>query len=178
MVRREMSLSQRTNATDPQAVAGDALRHVDEIDRKLLALLQENDRLALAELSKLIGVAASTLNDRIKRLVSHGLITGFHARLSSEALGLHLLAFILVGWSNPKVEPQFLKKIRASAAVLECHHVTGVWNYLLKVRVANTRELEALLAGTIKAVNGVERTETLIALSTSKETWALEIPQA
>ncbi len=152
------------------------MRHLDEIDRKLLALLQEDDRVALAELSKLTGVAPSTLNDRIKRLVKQGLITGFHARLSSEALGLHLLAFILVGWSNPKVEPPFLKKIRAAPAVLECHHVTGIWNYLLKVRVANTKELEALLAGTIKAVNGVERTETLIALSTSKETWTLGIP--
>ena len=153
------------------------MRHIDEIDRKLLVLLQDNDRLALAELSKRTGVAASTLNDRIKRLVHQGQITGFHARLSSEALGLQLLAFILVGWSNPKVEAQFLKKIQASAAVLECHHITGVWNYLLKVRVANTRELEALLAGTIKAVNGVERTETLIALSTSKETWTLEVPE-
>ena len=152
------------------------MRHIDDIDHKLLALLQDNDRLALAELSKLTGVAASTLNDRIKKLVSDGLIAGFHARLSSEELGLHLLAFILVGWSNPKVEPQFLKKIAACPAVLECHHITGVWNYLLKVRVANTKELEALLANTIKAVSGVERTETLIALSTSKETWALEVP--
>ena len=90
-----------------------------------------------------------------------------------EKIGLELLAFMLVGWSNPKVEPAFLKKIRAAKPVLECHHVTGAWNYLLKVRLRNTKELESFLSGTIKAVNGVERTETLIALSTAKETWTL-----
>ena len=149
------------------------MRQFDDIDRKLLALLQDDDRLALAALSKRIGVAASTINDRIKRLVNQGAISGFHARLDPEKLGFELLAFMLVAWSDPKVEPAFLKKIRASAAVLECHHVTGAWNYLLKVRLRNTKELESFLSGTIKAVRGVERTETMITLSTAKETWAL-----
>jgi Lrp/AsnC family leucine-responsive transcriptional regulator len=137
-------------------------------------LLQENDRLSLAEVGDAIGAAVSTVNDRIKRLIKRGLIAGFHARLDPQALGYDLLAFVFVGWSDPKVEAKFLERIRASPAVLECHHVTGVWNYLLKVRVANTRALEAFLAGTIKAVAGVERTETLIALSTAKETWILD----
>ena len=146
---------------------------LDELDRNLLNLLQKNDKLALAELSQVVGAAASTINDRIKRLVSEGVIAGFHARLSPEALGLDLLAFIFVGWSNPKVEPVFLKKIRASSAVLECHHVTGAWNYLIKVRVGATRDLEMFLSDTVKAVAGVERTETMIVLSSAKETWAL-----
>ncbi len=147
----------------------------DDIDRKILALLQKDDRLALADLSKAIGVPASTLNDRIKRLVAHGVIEGFHARLSPEALELNLLAFIFVGWSDPKVEPVFLKKIQTSTAVLECHHVTGAWNYLMKVRVGTTRDLEKFLAETVKGVAGVERTETVIVLSSAKETQALDV---
>jgi Lrp/AsnC family leucine-responsive transcriptional regulator len=137
-------------------------------------LLQHNDRLALAELSAATGVAASTLNDRIKRLVGNGTITGFHARLSPDAIGLDLLAFMLVGWGDPKVEPAFLSKIRKSPAVLECHHITGAWNYLLKVRVKNTRELETFIADIVKSVKGVQRTETLIAMSTAKETWTID----
>jgi Lrp/AsnC family leucine-responsive transcriptional regulator len=148
----------------------------DEIDRKLLALLQQDDRLALAELSRAIGAPASTLNDRIKRLVAQGVIAGFHARLAPAALGLNLLAYIFVGWSDAKTEPLFLKKIKASAAVLECHHVTGAWNYLLKVRVGTTRDLEKMLTDTIKAVGGIERTETMIVLSSAKETWTLDVP--
>jgi Lrp/AsnC family leucine-responsive transcriptional regulator len=57
--------------------------------------------------------------------------------------------------------------------VLECHHITGAWNYLLKVRVRNTRELEAFLAGTVKAVSGVLRTDTMIVLSSAKEGWTV-----
>lgn len=150
---------------------------LDEIDRKLLALLQDNDRRSLADLSAEIGAAQSTLNDRIKRLVSQGVIAGFHARIAPEAVGLDLLAFVFVAWSDPKVEATFLKKIKASPDVLECHHVTGAWNYLMKVRVGTTRDLERFLAETVKAVSGVQRTETVIVLSSAKETWALEAPK-
>ena len=151
------------------------LDKLDEIDRKLLALLQDNDRLGLAELGKSVGSAPSTVNDRIRRLVRNGVITGFHARLAAEVVGLELLAFILVAWSDPKVEPKFLDKIQKTPNVLECHHVTGAWNYLIKVRVKNTRELETLLAGTVKAVAGVQRTDTMIALSSVKEGWSIPV---
>jgi Lrp/AsnC family leucine-responsive transcriptional regulator len=150
---------------------------LDDIDRQLLTLLQDDDRLALADLSKKLGAPASTINDRIKRLTRQGMIAGFHARVSPDAMGLNLLAFILVSWSNPKVEPVFLKWVNASPAALECHHITGSWNYLLKVRVGTTRDLEKFLAETVKAVKGVERTETLIVLSSAKETWKVGIPE-
>lgn len=152
------------------------MRQLDDLDSKLLVLLQENDRLSLAELGQRLAVAASTVNDRIKRLVSRGVISGFHARVDPEQIGIELLAFMLVSWSDPKVETVFLKKVRASSQVLECHHVTGAWNYLIKVRLKNTRELEAFLSDIVKSVRGVERTETLIALSTAKETWTLKPP--
>jgi Lrp/AsnC family leucine-responsive transcriptional regulator len=150
---------------------------LDEIDRKLLSLLQNDERLSLAELGEAIGIPASTVNDRIKRMRRNGIITGFHAQVSPEALGLNLLAFMMVGWSNPKVEPVFLKKINASPAVLECHHITGAWNYLLKVRVGTTRDLEKFLADVVKSVDGIERTETLIALSSPKETSKVSFPE-
>jgi Lrp/AsnC family leucine-responsive transcriptional regulator len=149
---------------------------LDDIDRQLLMLLQEDDRQPLAVLSERTGVAISTINDRIKRLVRSGLIAGFHARLAPEALGLNLLAFILVSWSNPKVEAAFQQHVKASPDVLECHHITGAWNYLLKVRVGTTRDLERFLAETVKAVDGVERTETLITLSSVKESWQVSLP--
>ena len=146
----------------------------DDIDRKLLTSLQENDRLPLAELGKTIGVATSTLNDRLKRLMRQGVISGFHAKLSPEVLGLNLLAFVYVGWSDSKTESAFLDAIARMPGVLECHHVTGAWNYLMKVRVRTTRDLETFLAA-MKGIEGVQRTETVIVLSTSKETHAVDV---
>ena len=151
------------------------MARLDDTDRQLLLLLQEDDRQPLAALSEKIGVAVSTINDRIKRLVRSGTISGFHARVAPDAVGLDLLAFIMVSWSNPKVEATFLERVKASPHVLECHHITGAWNYLMKVRVGNTRDLERFLNETVKAVDGVERTETLITLSTTKETWSVRL---
>ena len=106
---------------------------LDETDLRLLGLLQRDGLQSMAELSKAIGVAPSTLNDRVKRLGRLGAITGTHAAIDPVALGLNLLAFVFVGWSDGNVEADFLKRIAAADQVLECHHVTGAWNYLLKV---------------------------------------------
>jgi Lrp/AsnC family leucine-responsive transcriptional regulator len=113
------------------------------------------------------------VNERIKRLTTRGVIEGFHAHVVPESLGLDLLAFVFVGWSNPATETPFLARVAAAPAVLECHHVTGSWNYLLKVRLPNTRDLERFLGQVVKEVQGVERTETIIALSSAKETTTL-----
>lgn len=150
-------------------------RDLDDIDRRILALVQEDDRLALAELGKQVGLAASSVNDRIRRLQERGVIQGFHARVAAEPLGLELLAFMFVGWSDAATEKPFLKRVTASSSVLECHHVTGAWNYLLKVRLANTRHLERFVNEVVKSVKGIQRTETLIVMSTAKETLALPL---
>ncbi|MEQ1899764.1 MAG: Lrp/AsnC family transcriptional regulator [Devosia sp.] len=146
---------------------------LDDTDLKLLTLLQADGQRSMADLSKEIGIAASTLNDRVKRLQRLGAITGFHAHVAPESLGLSLTAFVFVGWSEADVEAAFLKRIAAAPQVLECHHVTGGWNYLLKVRVKDTSALEAFLGGVLKKVLGLQRTETLIVLSSPKETIVL-----
>jgi Lrp/AsnC family leucine-responsive transcriptional regulator len=148
---------------------------LDETDRRLLDMLQRDGQQSMAELSKAIGIAPSTLNDRVKRLGRLGIITGMHAHLDPHALGLSLLAFVFVAWSERGVEAEFLRRIAAAPDVVECHHVTGAWNYLLKVRVRDTRALEAFLGNVLKQVEGLQRTETLIVLSSPKETTALPV---
>ena len=150
---------------------------LDEIDYKLLGLLQQDDRVPVAELGKILGVAPSTLNDRIRRLVKLGIISGFHAKVDPEKLGLDLLAYVFVGWSDPGTEKLFLEVVAGAPEVLEAHHVTGAWNYLMKVRLPTTRDLEGFFANVLKAVPGVQRTETLIVLSSPKETNRIELRQ-
>lgn len=151
----------------------DPMTELDAIDRTLVTLLQADGRTPHAELGRAVGLAVSSVNERVRKLVERGVITGTHVHVAPEALGLDLLAFVFVGWSHPGVEPRFLTRMAGEPSVLECHHVTGAWNYLMKVRVRNTRMLEAFLASVVKAVEGIERTETLIVLSSPKETSAL-----
>lgn len=143
---------------------------IDETDLRLIELLQQDARTPQHELARTVGLAASSVNERIRKLGERGIITGYHAQISADAFGYDLLAFIYVAWSKPETEKAFLKKITGQPTVMEIHHVTGAWNYMLKVRVRNTRMLEGLLARVIKAVPGVERTETIIVLSSLKET--------
>jgi Lrp/AsnC family transcriptional regulator, leucine-responsive regulatory protein len=150
-----------------------AMNDLDATDRTLVTLLQADGRTPHAELGKAVGLAVSSVNERVRKLVDRGVITGTHAHVAPEAMGFELLAFVFVGWSHPDVEARFLGRIGEEPTVLECHHVTGAWNYLLKVRVRNTRMLEGFLAEVIKGVDGIERTETLIVLSSPKETMAL-----
>jgi Lrp/AsnC family leucine-responsive transcriptional regulator len=86
--------------------------------------------------------------------------------------GLNLLAFLFVGWSDGIVEAEFLRRIAMAPQVLECHHVTDGWNYLLKVRVT---ALEGSLANVLKQGKGLQRTQTLIVLSSPKETTELPV---
>jgi len=149
---------------------------LDGIDHKLLALLQQDDRVPVAELGKMLGVPPSTLNDRIRRLLKLGVVRGFHAQLDPQKLGLDLLAFVFVGWSDAATEAPFLEAIAEAPEVQEAHHVTGAWNYLIKVRLKTTHDLEGFLAEVKRTVPGIQRTETLVALSSPKETTLL-VPQ-
>src|SRR5438105_4756945 len=97
----------------------------DEIDRKLLTLLQEDGRTSFVDLGRAVGLAVSSVTERVRKLTERGVIAGVHAHISPEALRLDLLAFIFIGWSDPAVEPHFLARVAAEPAVLECHHVTG-----------------------------------------------------
>jgi Lrp/AsnC family transcriptional regulator, leucine-responsive regulatory protein len=152
---------------------GAEMAELDDIDRKLLHILQGDGRTPYAELGKAVGLAVSSVNERVRKLGERGVITGVHTHVSPVALDLDLLAVVFVGWSDPGVEEPFLARIADEPAVLECHHVTGTWNYLLKVRVRGTRMLEAFLGKVIKSIDGIQRTESLIVLSSPKETSAL-----
>lgn len=146
------------------------MAELDETDLALIELLQKDARTPQAQLAAQVGLAASSVNERIRKLGERGLIAGYHARISAEAMGYDLLAFVYVALSKPETEKAFLKKITGQPVIMEVHHVTGTWNYMLKVRVKNTRMLEGLLARVVKAAPGVERTETIIVLSSVKET--------
>jgi Lrp/AsnC family leucine-responsive transcriptional regulator len=143
---------------------------LDGLDIKTLSLLCRRWRMTWAELAGQLGLSAPAAADRVKRLEERGLITGYSALLDAEVLGLDLTAFIAVTLDQPRHREGFLAAVQASAEVLECHHVTGDDDYLLKVRCCHTRALESLITNRLKAIAGVVKTRTLIVLSTVKET--------
>lgn len=148
---------------------------LDDIDLALLRLLQEDDRRSYAELGEEVGLSISGVNARLKKLTGTGVVRRFSAQLEPAAVGLELCAFIQVVLDRPEHDEGFLAVIAAMPAVLECHHVTGDFSYLLKVRVQSTSDLERLISTEIKRIPGVSRSYTAIALSSPKESTVLPL---
>jgi len=142
---------------------------LDEIDIVLLESLQADDRLSYAELGASVGLSISGVNARLKKLQSSGVIRKFAAQLDPLAVGLDLCAFIQIVLERPEHDTGFLEVVSRTPEILECHHVTGDYSYLIKVRVRSTSELERLISNVIKQVPGVARSHTAIALSSPKE---------
>jgi Lrp/AsnC family leucine-responsive transcriptional regulator len=141
---------------------------LDAIDLHLLALMQDDCRTSLVRLGEQVGLSAPSVLERLKKLEATGVIRGYHALLDSRRLGLDITAFIGVLISHPNLIPVFEEHIRELDDVLECHHVTGEFTLLLKIKTANTSSLERLISQ-IRSFEGVGRTETLVVLSTHTE---------
>ncbi|WP_282607093.1 Lrp/AsnC family transcriptional regulator [Pelagibius sp. Alg239-R121] len=153
---------------------------IDQSDRQLLTLVQDDCRRSYSDLAKETGISASTIHDRLKRLQVRGVIKGQVAILNASALGLDICAFVQITLSHPTKVSQFLQQIVALPEVQECHHVTGDFDYLLKIRARNAAALESVITEKIKIIEGVTRSHTAIALSSAKDTPAVDcglVPQ-
>jgi Lrp/AsnC family leucine-responsive transcriptional regulator len=151
---------------------------MDEIDRNLVVALQENGAAGLAELSKVAGLSVSATAERVKRLEERGVITGWRIELDPVAAGCPLLAFVFVALRPGRDDAAFRKAMNRLPAVLECHHVTGPWSFLVKLRLADLPALERFVEDEIRGQTGVDRTETVLAIGTAKETSVLPVAPA
>jgi Lrp/AsnC family leucine-responsive transcriptional regulator len=146
---------------------------IDEIDRQLLVMLQEDGQLSNAALAEKVGLTVSSVHQRVKKLEEKGIIRGYTALVDSAALGKPITAFIRLrvgvyqeGYSAAKTS--LLTLCRNEPDILECHGVAGEDCYILKVRVAGTQDLERLL-DRLRNNGMVSQSTTNIVLSTYKE---------
>jgi Lrp/AsnC family leucine-responsive transcriptional regulator len=142
---------------------------LDEIDLKILDILQRKGRTKRNDLAEAVGLSLPSVSDRLRKLEEAHVILGYHAILDPRKLGKDLTAYIFVTVDSSKHYSQFLEHARAQDDILECHAITGEGTHLLKVRTTSTSTLEKLLAR-IQAWQGVTSTRTNLVLSTAKET--------
>lgn len=148
---------------------------IDETDRTIIAALQENARTPNAEIARRLGMAASAVLERIRKLEERGLVRGYSARLDPHALGLGLLAFIFVRAEERLGTTATAVRIAAMPEVQEVHHIAGEDCFLVKVRVADTDALSRLLREGLGAIDTIRSTRTTIVLATTKESAHLPV---
>ncbi len=150
---------------------------LDEIDRSILNILQLQGRISNADLARQTNLSPPAIHARLRRLEKQGYIREYVAVLDRESLGYDMLCFINVTIQvhQPDAVAGFRDAIRNMPEVLECHHVTGEHDYLLKVVIRNRQDLERFVMNQLTPVKGIARIHTSLVLSEVKSTTALPV---
>jgi Lrp/AsnC family leucine-responsive transcriptional regulator len=146
---------------------------VEEIDRRIVSLLSRNGRMSFTELARQAGLSVSAVHQRVRRLESDRVITGYVALCDPDVIGLPLTAFVSIKPFDHTAPDDVPDKLKELGAIEACHSVAGEENYILKVRVASPRDLEDLLQQ-IRTLANVS-TRTTVVLSTPYENRPPEI---
>jgi Lrp/AsnC family leucine-responsive transcriptional regulator len=142
---------------------------LDSKDRSILALIQRDGKMSQALIAQNVGLSTAAVNERLKKLDQSGVIRRFTALVDPKAVGIQVTAFIEVFIEHPRYEESFIKRILELDEVQECHHITGEFSVLLKVRVRDMESLQRLVISQLNGAEGVRQTRTVMALSTVKE---------
>lgn len=145
---------------------------MDIIDVKILEVLQSNSRVSISELSKKVNLSLSAVSERLKKLESSNVIERYTVILNSQALDKELSVIMNISLENPHQTSEFLNFVRTEDEILECHYVTGEYDYVLKITTRNTATLENLM-NRIKGISGIKRTQTNVVLSSVKHLYSV-----
>lgn len=153
------------------------MSNVDEVTKQILTILQAEGRITNSELADRVGIPATSLSDRIRRLQRDGVITGFGARLDPRKIGLTMLVFIEVRLdkTTPQVFEKFALAVRAAPEVLECHMVAGGLDYLVKTRFDSMENYRRFLGDVVLTWPGVVETRTYVVMEEIKSDGVLNV---
>jgi Lrp/AsnC family transcriptional regulator, leucine-responsive regulatory protein len=150
----------------------------DKIDRKILEILQKSAKITNAQLSKEIGLSPAPTLERVKKLETMGVINSYHAKLDTSKIGLGVTTFVLVtlvGHNRENIE-QFIKEIDKVDEVIECHHITGAGDFILKIISRDIPSYQKLMLEKVSDIKVVDNMQSMVVLSTFKDSKVMPIP--
>ncbi|MCX7708282.1 MAG: Lrp/AsnC family transcriptional regulator [Clostridia bacterium] len=145
---------------------------MDNIDVKILKLLQKNARITASDISNEINLSVPAVSDRLKKLEASGIIQQHTTIINPRKMNKDLTAMMFISLERPKFTDKFLEFVNQENDILECHYIAGDFDYVLKIVTENTFSLEQLL-NRIKSVPGVQKTRTIVVLSSVKNNFSV-----
>lgn len=142
---------------------------MDLIDLHIINLLKENSRMTVSQISKIVNLSIPAVAERIRKLEQSGVIEQYTIKINKEKMNYKLLAFIFVNIDKTEHIENFRKSVIEYDCVLECHHLAGEYDYLLKIISQDTKGLENFISNSLKRITGILKTNTVIVLSSIKE---------
>lgn len=151
---------------------------LDKIDRKILDILQSNAKITNAQLSKEIGLSPAPTLERVKKLELSGIIKSYHAKLDTDKIGLGVSTFVYVTLKghNKKNIDVFLEEINTIDEIIECHHITGSGDFILRVIAQDIANYQKLMLEKVSDISVVDNLQSMVILSTFKDSKVLPIP--
>ncbi len=150
---------------------------IDKIDRFLLNLLQNNTKLNTKELAQKIGLSVTPTYERIKRLEKQGYIKHYVAILDRKLIdkNLMVMSFVSLILHSRDMQIEFEKSIIEYVEVIECFHVTGSYDYQLKVIVSNMEEYQSFIKNKLSSINNIANVQSSFVMSSLKDTTSIPI---
>lgn len=150
---------------------------IDDIDKKILEILQARAKITNARLSEEIGLSPAPTLERVKKLEQMGIISSYHAKLNTEKIGLGVTTFVLAtltGHNRANIEG-FIDEIQKIPEVIECHHITGAGDFILKVISKDIASYQKLMLEKVSDIKQVDNMQSMVVLSTFKDSKVIPV---
>ncbi|RDU97044.1 Lrp/AsnC ligand binding domain-containing protein [Trinickia dinghuensis] len=153
------------------------IRKLDKLDRKILKVLQEDGRIAMKDLAERVGLTVTPCIERVKRMERDQVITGYYARVDPAQLGAALLVFveITLGNKSGNMFDQFRREVQKIPEVLECHLVSGEFDYLIKARIGEMADYRKLLGDILLQLPGAVQSKSYVVMEEIKEILTISV---
>ncbi|HBK87481.1 MAG: Lrp/AsnC family transcriptional regulator [Cyclobacteriaceae bacterium] len=152
---------------------------LDAIDRKILELLQRNSNITNAQLAQEVGLSPAPTLERVKKLETAGIIKSYHAVVDTASVGLGVSTFVMASLKGHNKEniTKFISAISAIPEIVECHHLTGEADFILKIVAPDIPSYQKLMLEQVSNIEVVDNLQSMVILSTFKDTKIVPIPE-
>ena len=156
-----------------------SVRTLDRLDRRILTLLQQDGRMSMKDLSEQVGLSITPCIERVKRMERNGVIMGYFARVNPAALGAALLVFveITLDHKSGNMFDQFRREVLRIPEVMECHLISGDFDYLIKARIREMSEYRKLLGDILLQLPGAVQSKSYVVMEEIKETLTIAVEE-
>lgn len=151
---------------------------LDATDKKILEILQANSNITNAQLAKEIGLSPAPTLERVNKLETSGVIRSYHAVIDPGSVGLGVSTFVMAslkGHNRENIE-KFIQAIKRIPEIVECHHVTGAADFILKIVCVDIAAYQQLMLERVSNIDVVDSLQSMVILSTFKDSKSLPIP--
>lgn len=153
------------------------MKEIDKTDRKILRILQHSARIPMTELAEKVGLSTTPVTERVRRLERENIITGYHARVNPHAVGRSLLVFVEIKLRSKSgnIFEDFRREVEKIPQILECHLVSGEYDYLIKVRLPDMSAYRNMLGNILLQLPAASESRSYVVMEEVKEDIILEI---